>query len=395
YVVTAMLTSTDREELGELVRRIDAEFSNKTPAALLVQLAELAGTSGDGAAVQAAVDAAAAAVAANRPHRFSALAALLSGFGRNPTTAKKRLTPRATQRLNELIESALSVATDSAADQVTRLEAINVIGRNPLATAQHARTLSRLLSAEHESTLQVAAIDALGMQSHDEVAEEILSAWPSFTPSLRARAVEALLGRKQWAHALIAAIENEAIPASQLDTAQRARFVTYPDAEIRLLAERHFSLTATGERAAVLARYEKSKTGGDAARGKALYQKHCAGCHEFRGAGSRVGPALDASEFRAAETMLREILDPNRAIDGRYAEYVAITTSGRVKNGILMEESGNAITLRGQQGEETRLLRSELESLTSTGKSLMPEGFEKDIPPADMADLLEYLCSPL
>jgi putative heme-binding domain-containing protein len=92
--------------------------------------------------------------------------------------------------------------------------------------------------------------------------------------------------------------------------------------------------------------------------------------------------------------MLREILDPNRAIDGRYAEYVAITTTGRVKNGILVEESGNSITLRGQQGEETQLLRSELDSLTSTGKSLMPEGFEEQVPPRDMADLLEYLCSP-
>ena len=395
YVVTAILTSTKDDELGELIRRIDAEFRNETPAALLVQLAELAGTSGDGAAVQAAIDGAAAAARANRPHRFSALAALLSGFGRSPTTVNKRLTPQASRRLNELIESALGVAIDSAADLASRLEAINVIGRNPLATAQHARALSRLFSAEHESALQVAAIDALAMQSHDEVAEEILSAWPSFTPSLRASAVEALLGRKRWAHALVMAIENEAIPASQLNTAQRARLAAYPDAEIRQLAERHFSQTATGERAAVLARYEKSKTGGDASRGKALYQKLCANCHEFRGAGSRVGPALDASEFRAPETMLREILDPNRAIDGRYAEYVAITTSGRVKNGILVEESGNTVTLRGQQGEETRLLRSELESLTSTGKSLMPEGFENDIPPADMADLLDYLCSPL
>jgi putative heme-binding domain-containing protein len=208
------------------------------------------------------------------------------------------------------------------------------------------------------------------------------------------RAVDALLSRKLWARALVTAIDRDEVPVAAIDTAQRARFLAYPEAEIRKLAERHFSQTATGERAAVLADYQESKSGGDAARGKVLYQKHCANCHEFRGAGSQVGPALDASEYRSSDTMLREILDPNRAIDGRYAEYVAITTSGRVKNGILAEESGNAITLRGQQGEETRLLRSELESLTSSGKSLMPEGFEKDIPPADMADLLEYLCSP-
>jgi putative heme-binding domain-containing protein len=253
--------------------------------------------------------------------------------------------------------------------------------------------LSRLLGAEYDTALQAAAIDALAMQPRDEVAEEIVRAWPSFTPSLRGRAVEALLDRKQWAHALVTAIDNKSIPASQLDTAQRARLLEYPDADVRRLAAKYLSQSPSGERAGIIARYEESKTGGDASRGKELYTKHCANCHEFRGAGSTVGPAIDASQFRSADALLREILDPNRAIDGRYAEYIAITTSGRVKNGILVEESGNAVTLRGQQGEETRLLRRELESLTSTGKSLMPEGFENDIPPADMADLLAYLCS--
>jgi putative heme-binding domain-containing protein len=343
--------------------------------------------------VEAAIEAATAASATNRPHRFSSIAALVSGLGRGNSAAKDRLTPSTIERLAELTDRALNIATDDAADQVERLEAINVIGRNPLSTRDDIRRLSRLLSAEFETALQAAAIDALAMQTDNEVAEEILRAWPSFTPSLRARAVEALLGRKQWAHALVTAIDNKSIPASQLDTAQRARLLEYPDADIRRLAAKHLS-QSSGERTVVFARYEKSRIGGDAARGETLYAKHCANCHEFRGAGSAVGPALDASEFRSASTMLREILDPNRAIDGRYAEYVAITTSGRVKNGVLVEESGNAITLRGQQGEETRLLRSELESLTSTGKSLMPEGFENDIPPGDMADLLAYLCSP-
>jgi putative heme-binding domain-containing protein len=394
YVITAILTSINEQELGKLIERLDAEFRHEIPTTLLLQVAELAGTAGDAPAVEAAIEAASAAIEANRPHRFSALAALLSGLGRNDAAANNRLTAAAIERLTQLTDRALGVATDVDADQITRLESIQAIGQNPSATAEHVRALSRLLSAEHETILQIAAIDALAMQPHHEVAEEILSGWPSYTPRVRMRAVEALLGRKQWAHTLVAAIENDTVPASQLDTAQRARLLAYPDPEIRKLAERRLSQTSTGARAAILAGYKEAKSGGDASRGKALYQKHCANCHEFRGAGSQVGPGLDASEFRSADAMLREIIDPNRAIDGRYAEYVAITTSGRVKNGILVEESGNAITLRGQQGEETRLLRSELDSLTSTGKSLMPEGFEKDIPPADMADLLAYLCSP-
>ena len=74
--------------------------------------------------------------------------------------------------------------------------------------------------------------------------------------------------------------------------------------------------------------------------------------------------------------------------------YVAVTNDGVVKNGILFEETGNAITLLGQNGEKTVLLRSQLESLTSNGKSLMPEGLEKQITPEEMADLIKFLATP-
>ena len=90
----------------------------------------------------------------------------------------------------------------------------------------------------------------------------------------------------------------------------------------------------------------------------------------------------------------REELDPNRAVDQHYMSYTAVTNDGVVKTGILAEETGNAITLLGQNGEKTVLLRSQLESLTSNGKSLMPEGLEKQITPEEMADLIKFLATP-
>src|SRR5262249_53239284 len=44
-----------------------------------------------------------------------------------------------------------------------------------------------------------------------------------------------------------------------------------------------------------------------------------------------------------------------------------------------------------QEGKEQVIPRSEIDELVSSGKSLMPEGLEKDISVADMADLLAYL----
>jgi len=117
-------------------------------------------------------------------------------------------------------------------------------------------------------------------------------------------------------------------------------------------------------------------------------------CHQFRGIGKQVGPDIAGRQDKSNEGLLREILDPNRAVDQRYADYVAVTNDGIVKNGILLEETAGAITLLGQNGETTALLRSQLESLTTSGKSLMPKGFEKQITPQEMADLIQFLASP-
>ena len=54
-------------------------------------------------------------------------------------------------------------------------------------------------------------------------------------------------------------------------------------------------------------------------------------------------------------------------------------------------ENSASLTLRSPNGAENVLLRSELTSLQSTHRSLMPEGFENALEPAAMADLIAYL----
>jgi hypothetical protein len=49
------------------------------------------------------------------------------------------------------------------------------------------------------------------------------------------------------------------------------------------------------------------------------------------------------------------------------------------------------VTLTGQEGKQQTILRGDLEALKSTGKSLMPEGLEKDLTDQDLADVIAYL----
>ena len=71
--------------------------------------------------------------------------------------------------------------------------------------------------------------------------------------------------------------------------------------------------------------------------------------------------------------------------------YTATTRDDRELSGIITAESGNSITFRAPGGREETVLRSELNRLTSSGLSLMPEGFEKALTPQEMADLLAAL----
>jgi putative heme-binding domain-containing protein len=130
---------------------------------------------------------------------------------------------------------------------------------------------------------------------------------------------------------------------------------------------------------------------GDAIRGKRLFAKTCAACHRLQDVGNEVGPDLAALSNKTPQYLLIEILAPSKNVDSRYIEYVALTKNGRTFTGILASESATSITLRGLEGKEQVLLRSELEELQSSGKSMMPEGLEKDLSKQDLADLIAYV----
>jgi putative heme-binding domain-containing protein len=113
----------------------------------------------------------------------------------------------------------------------------------------------------------------------------------------------------------------------------------------------------------------------------------------MEGVGHAVGPDLSALTDKSAVGLLTAILDPNRAIEDRYLEYLVVGDDGRQHRGMIANETSNAITLLAQEAKQTDLLRGSIELLTATGQSLMPEGLEKEIPVEAMADLFAYLRS--
>ena len=113
-----------------------------------------------------------------------------------------------------------------------------------------------------------------------------------------------------------------------------------------------------------------------------------------RGRGGRQEVGADLRSIlpgKTPERLLVDILDPSREVDPRFQEYYVETKSGKVITGILAAESAGAIILRRAEKTEVSLLRSEIETIRATGRSLMPDGLERMITREDMADLIEYL----
>ncbi|MBX6315350.1 MAG: HEAT repeat domain-containing protein, partial [Isosphaeraceae bacterium] len=330
------------------------------------------------------------------PWQFAALAGLLDAAER----AKKPLDrwggddpgwKQALARLPEVIASARRLAGEDEAPEEARLSAIRVLGRLGSQAAEDRSALAALLRPQVPPRLQQAAVAALGRGRDEKTPEVLLADWKGYTPALRAAILDTLLSRDAWASALLFALEDTCVPPAEIGPAHRRRLLEHRDPKIRVRAQEVFS-DAGSPRAEIVMRYREAlDLPGDPRAGEAVFRRACASCHRLRGEGAEVGPDLTTLADKSPETLLIAILDPNRAFEARYQDYAIQTTDGRVLSGLIAAETATSVTLRRQEGKEETLLRSEIEAMAATGRSLMPEGLEKDLSTRDLADLIALL----
>ena len=133
---------------------------------------------------------------------------------------------------------------------------------------------------------------------------------------------------------------------------------------------------------------------GDAVNGKAVFKKTCSTCHRLENVGTEVGPdLLSALRTKTREGLLIDIFDPSREVDPRYINYVLTNKAGRVFTGMIAAETASSITLRRAEKAEDTILRSQIDEIQATAKSLMPENLETQLNKQDIADLIAYLLS--
>ena len=246
----------------------------------------------------------------------------------------------------------------------------------------------------HPQRLQLAALHALAGYSEPEVAALVLKRNRALVPAVRAEAIDTLLSREPWTLALLRAAKDGRADVSQVDPARRTMLMKHKNAEIAAAARDVFSRAAPTSLPGqdVLAAFAPAlKLTGDARRGSEVFGKLCATCHRIGDRGHAVGPDLTATQFREPDALMTHILEPNRFIPPNFVQYLVSDRSGRVFTGLIASETPSSLTLRRAEGAEDTVLRSQIEELASTGKSLMPENLATKLTHKEMSDLLAYL----
>jgi putative heme-binding domain-containing protein len=258
-----------------------------------------------------------------------------------------------------------------------------------------AKGCEELLIPQEDARVQAAVVAALAAMNHDNVPKALLKSWKSHSPALRSAIVDALLSRPAWTRELLTAIRNGNVRPTDISPAHRQRLLSLRNRELRQLAADVLkSVQIDANRVKVVAAYQSAlQLTGDVKRGRAIFKKTCSACHKLEDVGRNVGPDLIGLKDKSPQSLLVAMFDPNRNVESKYVNYVAVTNAGRSFAGLLASEAGGSITLIGPDGKEHALLRSEIEHLRSTAKSVMPEGLEKDLKPQDAADVMAYVAS--
>ena len=104
-------------------------------------------------------------------------------------------------------------------------------------------------------------------------------------------------------------------------------------------------------------------------------------------------PFFTSERFTGAK-LLREILEPSREINQHYQTYMLTDTSGKQITGLLVREDDEAFHLLGNPLEPdqiTVVAKADVEEVTVSKQSTMPEGLLMTLTREEILDLLAYI----
>ncbi|MEO1979751.1 MAG: PVC-type heme-binding CxxCH protein [Fuerstiella sp.] len=394
WMRAAVLSSSSRAAGSMFVELLhDANFiASPGSESFLSQVMTVIGSRNNPVQVDVAINALADCSVATQPLAQRLLPVLGKAMQSTGARLRESARPEAANFLRIAESEARSVANNAALPDSRRRSAIDFLSCWPLVKTKE--SLTGLISGNQTEAVQMAAVNALATYPDQAVGELFVIHWERLSPVVRQKTLNVLLSRTNWIPVLFSAIEQGRISVAMIGPSARDQLLNHRAKAIRSQAADVFESQQKTARADVVRGYESALSlPANVDAGQKLFQRDCASCHRLGNIGHALGPDLAASPSRDPQALLTHILDPNRYLLPRYETYVLVDTNGQSHSGMITAQTATTITLKQQENKTEVILRGTVDELLATGKSLMPEGFEKNITKQEMAGLISFLQS--
>jgi putative heme-binding domain-containing protein len=292
------------------------------------------------------------------------------------------------QALADLRKLAQDVAAPPA-DRAAALEALIEKRVPDLAPVLHALLADR--------ATRRTALRGLGAFAHPDTPKRVLAVYATLTADEKGDAVAALASRKEYALALLDAVEGKTVPRGDVSAYAARQIFALGDAKVsdRLRQVWGEVRDTNPKKQEQLAKYRAMLTpaglkNASPRTGRALYAKTCQQCHKLFGEGGTIGPDLTGSNRSDLDYLLANLIDPSAEVGRDFRMSVVRTTDDRVVTGIVVERLPTRVVV---QTATDRLVLSpdDIESVKDSPLSIMPEGQLDVLTRDQVRDLFAYI----
>ena len=295
----------------------------------------------------------------------------------------------------EIVASLVAVINDEDAGADKRGSAARDLVGFRSGDEEVVATIMRQLTPQTPPDVSERLLEAVAQSDSTLAAEVIIQSLSTMTPKMKSSALNVVLGKPKWTKSLLAAVEAKKFDLHELSLDQKQSLRSSPDRSLRAQAESLLAMSGglpDADRENVLkSLLHLTEKTGDADAGRAVFKKVCAACHQHGEMGNKIGPNLTGMAVHPKAELLTHIIDPSRNVEGNFRLYNVLTIDGKVVSGMLAGETRTSITIVDSQAKKIDVAREDIEELIASRKSVMPEGFEKQIDEQQLIDLLEFL----
>ena len=298
----------------------------------------------------------------------------------------------------DALKSALKLLEDKKASNTARIAIAKTLAE--LGKQEAVMPMVNILKSTNPPSLKRGILQAAAKFDDKRIPEALLLGWEAQIAgdkALREDALRVMAGRKEWAEILVSFVNDWKVPVKHFTVDIVRQLSLHKDPVIDAAIEKHWKgLLATGPTPEKKKESERIKavlkTGlGDADKGKVQFMGRCAICHKLFGEGGQIGPELTGYDRSNADFWLDNLFMPSMEIREGFGAYIVKTKGGQILTGLMDAQDAKGIVIKDMANNKTALKQTDIESMTASPVSLMPEGLTTGMSDADLKDFFAYL----